>query len=191
MQFYWNASDDTIDITTHNRFNDMNASLAQKVRNALPFKNIDYSYKMLAGTLWVIYMEEEIAIPRHNFVQAAQAVRELVKKELQKSSMFTGVLFRFVSRDPHNYLSTAGDHDVVFFSITTPSRSGYESFYKEFYNAMLPYGGRPHWGKINYLTKEDTQQLYGENYDKFVAVRKKLDPHGMFSNAFTKRVFGW
>lgn len=196
MQFYWNVADDSVHITIHNRVNDDGTathkeSFIQKVKNVLPFKEVDYSYKMLSGRLAVAYMEEEIAIPITNFIPAAQAARELVRKEYQKSHMFSDILFRFVSAEKNNYLSPAADQDVVFFSITTSSMRGYEPFYKEFYNLMLTYGGRPHWGKINYLTHDDAAKLYGDKFNQFISVRKKLDPDGVFSNEFTKRVFGW
>ena len=180
MEFYWNVSDDSVDIKIHNR-------VSQKTKA----RNSGDSYAMLAGTLIAKYVEEEIAIPQHRFIQAAQAARELVQKEHAKNSMFDGILFRFVSGEEHNILSPASGRDVVYFSITTSSKKGYEQFYKEFYDLMLQYEGRPHWGKINYLTKTDVKKLYGTNYDQFVAARKKLDPTGMFSNNFTQRIFGW
>ncbi len=194
MQFHWNVSNDAVEITMYNRVprtQNTKQSLSQKLKNMSPFRDTDYSYRMLSGVLLITYMEEEIAIPIDKFVEAAQAARELVRKEYQQTTMFSDILFRFVSAEKNNYLSPASDRDVVFFSITTSRTRGYERFYKEFYNLMLNYGGRPHWGKINYLTKEDAQKLYGDNFEKFVTIRKKLDPQGVFSNAFTKRIFGW
>lgn len=185
MEFHWNVSDDSVDIKIHNRVTPETNS--KKNNN----KNVGDSYKMLSGTLLVKYVEEEIAIPLDKFVEAAQAARELVRKNYKKSSQFHGILFRFVSAEKHNFLSPASGRDVVYFSITTPFRSGYEQFYKEYYDLMLKFSGRPHWGKINYLTKNDVQKLYGKKYEKFVAVRKKLDPQGMFSNHFTRNIFGW
>lgn len=194
MQSYCYANDN-VEILMHNRVTPEeknNQTVVQKISNKLPFlKNTDYSYTMLSGTLWAIYMEEEIAIPLSRFVEAANAARALIQEQSESSRMFDGILFRFVSGETQNYLSPATDRDVVFFSITTASRSGYEPFYKKFYDLMLQYNGRPHWGKINYLTKADAQKLYGGNFEKFIGIRKKLDPNGMFSNAFTKRIFGW
>ena len=180
MEFYCNVSDDSVDIKIHNR-------VSQKTKA----RNTGNSYEMLAGTLIAKYVEEEIAIPQHRFVAAAQAARQLVQKNYAKSSMFDGILFRFVSSEKDNILCPASERDVVYFSITTSSKKGYEPFYREFYDLMLQYEGRPHWGKINYLTKTDVKKLYGTHYDQFVAARKKLDPTGMFSNNFTQRIFGW
>jgi L-gulono-1,4-lactone dehydrogenase len=186
IQFYWDINDDTVTMTIHNRFD--NKHRTTTINNP---KNIDYSHKLLAGVLNEIYMEEEIAIPRNKFIEAAKAARELVKQEYKKSSFFSGILFRFVSAESNNILSPASEQDVVYFSITTGTRTGYQDFFKHYYNHMLKYDGRPHWGKINYLTKQDAQKLYGHNFDKFIAIRKKLDPDGLFSNEFTKDIFGW
>lgn len=193
MQFYWNASDDSVDIILYNRVPNTTkkASLTTKIKELLPFRKTDYSYKMLSDDLLVTYMEEEIALPIDRFIEAAQAAQELVRKEYQKNPLFSDILFRFVRAEKNNYLSPAANQDVVFFSITTPSIRNYEQFYQKFYHLMLNYGGRPHWAKINYLTKETAQQLYGTNFEQFIRVRKKLDPQGLFSNSFTKRIFGW
>lgn len=177
MQFYWNVAGDRVDITIHNRVTD-----GQKG------KNIGYSYEMLTGSLGVIYFEEEIAIPLTKFVDAFRAARSLVQKEYKTNPIFFGILCRFVSADKKNLLSPADDRDVVFLSITTNGRN-YESFYKKFYHLMLQYDGRPHWGKLNYLTKKDVQQLYGKNLDQFITIRKQLDPDGMFLNEFGNRIF--
>lgn len=186
MQFYWNASDDSVDIIIHNRL---------KETDQLGNSQTGDSYKMLSGSRSSIYYEEEIAVPLDKFIEAAKATRDLVKTEYNKVSgpnaPFQIVLFRFVSADKQNLLSPAADKDVVYFSITTRKRRGSEKFYKKFYDLMLQYDGRPHWGKINYLTREDAHKLYGKNFEKFIEIRKKLDPNGLFSNAFTKRIFGW
>ncbi len=182
MEFYWNVEDDSLQIKIHNR---INPNKAKKITD----KNI--SYKMLSGTLIQKYVEEEIAVPRKQFVTAAQAARILVKKQWKKNHKIDGILFRFVSREKDNILSPASDDDVVYFSITTSPKTDYESFFKEYYNLLLSFGGRPHWGKINYLTHKDARLLYGKNLDAFIKVRQKLDPDGFFSNKFTKRIFGW
>lgn len=184
MQFYWYVSDNSVSVLIHDRIP------SEKKIDPEPQKNGN-SYSMLSGNIETIYVEEEIAIPRPYFIQAAQEAQKLVQQSFNKDKMFSGILFRFVQAEKDNILSPAADRDVVFFSITTQSTQGYEAFYKEFYTAMLKFNGRPHWGKINYLTQKDTQKLYGDNYTQFVALRKKLDPQGVFSNEFTKQVFGW
>jgi hypothetical protein len=47
-------------------------------------------------------------------------------------------------------------------------------------------GGRPHWGQQNHPTVDQTQQLYGENFDRWRAVLGGLSGSStLFSSAFT------
>jgi L-gulono-1,4-lactone dehydrogenase len=52
----------------------------------------------------------------------------------------------------------------------------------------MHYGGRPHWGKLNFLTYEKASSLYGDHLQKFINVKRRLDPHGVFSNGFADRI---
>ena len=49
--------------------------------------------------------------------------------------------------------------------------------------------GRPHWGKVHYQTAATLAARYPE-WDRFQAVRRKLDPEGRFANAYLDRVLG-
>ena len=54
---------------------------------------------------------------------------------------------------------------------------------------MDDYGGRPHWGKLHFQTAETLAPRYPD-WDRFQAVRARLDPEGRFANAYTRRVLG-
>ena len=54
---------------------------------------------------------------------------------------------------------------------------------------MDEYGGRPHWGKRHYQTAATLQARYPQ-WDRFQAVRARLDPDGVFTNDYTQRVLG-
>ena len=51
------------------------------------------------------------------------------------------------------------------------------------------YGGRPHWGKMNWATVTDLQPQY-PRFDAFVALRAAVDPNGMFLNRYLRRILG-
>ena len=51
------------------------------------------------------------------------------------------------------------------------------------------YGGRPHWGKRHYQTADTLRERYPE-WDRFQAVRARLDPAGAFVNDYVRRVLG-
>jgi L-gulonolactone oxidase len=54
---------------------------------------------------------------------------------------------------------------------------------------MMDYGGRPHWGKIHFQSAESLSSLYPE-YQRFIEVRNRLDPEGVFTNDYLRRVLG-
>lgn len=48
--------------------------------------------------------------------------------------------------------------------------------------ALLAHGGRPHWGKYRYLESRAYEATYGDGLTRFEAVRRELDPGGMFQD---------
>ncbi|XP_062502317.1 L-gulono-1,4-lactone dehydrogenase-like [Corticium candelabrum] len=50
------------------------------------------------------------------------------------------------------------------------------------------YGGRTHWGKRFTANGDYFRKVY-ERFDDFLAVRKELDPSGMFLNEYFQRIF--
>ena len=55
--------------------------------------------------------------------------------------------------------------------------------------ALLPLGGRPHWGKMHNLGARELQDMY-PMWDRFHAVRRQLDPAGLFMNDHLTHIFG-
>ncbi|XP_043846011.1 L-gulonolactone oxidase isoform X2 [Dromiciops gliroides] len=53
---------------------------------------------------------------------------------------------------------------------------------------MKKVGGRPHWAKAHTCTRTDFEKMY-PSFQKFCAIREKLDPTGMFLNACLEKVF--
>lgn len=58
-----------------------------------------------------------------------------------------------------------------------------------FYQAILKYKGRPHWGKSFSITTDELHQLYPKMV-KFLILRQKLDPKSIFLNEFMRDIFG-
>jgi FAD/FMN-containing dehydrogenase len=50
-------------------------------------------------------------------------------------------------------------------------------------------GGRPHWGKLHSLDADALRARY-PRHGEFVAIRDRLDPAGVLSNAYLDRVLG-
>lgn len=50
-------------------------------------------------------------------------------------------------------------------------------------------GGRPHWGKLHQLDAAALATRY-PRFGEFQAVRRQVDPTGVFANAYLDRVLG-
>jgi FAD/FMN-containing dehydrogenase len=50
------------------------------------------------------------------------------------------------------------------------------------------FGGRPHWGKLHFMTEERVVGLF-PRYGDFVSVRRRLDPGGIFLNDHLAALF--
>ncbi len=53
----------------------------------------------------------------------------------------------------------------------------------------VAHGGRPHWGKLHSLDA-DRLALLHPLFDEFLALRDRLDPDRLFTNAYLRRVLG-
>jgi FAD/FMN-containing dehydrogenase len=65
----------------------------------------------------------------------------------------------------------------------------YETYFRAVERIMDDYEGRPHWGKRHYQTAGTLAPRYPA-WERFQAVRARLDPAGVFANDYTRRVLG-
>lgn len=131
----------------------------------------------------------EVAVPINFLPKVLIAIKGLVKKFEAAGAKIADINIRFVEQDQDALLSPAFDGPVAYIAFCILEQDKYLAFYKEFEDVMQQYQGRPHWGKINFLDHEKVVNLYGRNLQKFIAVKQRLDPQGLFSNAFTNRIF--
>ena len=63
----------------------------------------------------------------------------------------------------------------------------HEQYFRGVEQIMWELGGRPHWGKLHYQTAVTLAGRYPE-WERFQALRRRLDPEGRFANTYTERV---
>jgi L-gulonolactone oxidase len=63
----------------------------------------------------------------------------------------------------------------------------YEEYFAAGESVFARYDGRPHWGKLHTRTAAELRPLY-DDWDRFQAVRRRLDPGGTFMNDYLRRV---
>lgn len=168
----------------------MRPSLAPMLARAFPTSGkveyIDRSYRVFASPRLVRFYEMEYAIPIEYAKEAFNRIRDFVKES--GLNLTFPVEVRFAQGDDIS-LSTAYGRDSCYIAIHVYEHTHYHQYFSGVEDILDDYGGRPHWGKLHFQKAETLAERYPE-WEDFQKVRKRLDPNGMFSNAYLDRVLG-
>jgi D-arabinono-1,4-lactone oxidase len=63
----------------------------------------------------------------------------------------------------------------------------YRRYFLAYEHLMRSLGGIPHWAKQHGLSADEAKQVFGEGLQKWLEVRGRVDPTGVFVNGFVKR----
>jgi L-gulono-1,4-lactone dehydrogenase len=147
---------------------------------------VDRSHRVFANERLVRFAEMEYAIPREHAVQAVREVRAMIERRDLRLSFPIEV--RVLGGDDIP-LSTAQGRDTAYIAVHVFWRLPYEDYFREVEAIMRGLDGRPHWGKLHYQDAESLRPRY-PLWDRFAAVRDRLDPERRFTNAYLRRVLG-
>ena len=168
----------------------MRPGLIPRLAKVLPstgrVEYVNASYKIFASTRLVRFYEMEYSINRESVVPALQRVMKLVDDEGLLLNFPVEV--RFTAPDDVS-LSTSYGRSSAYIAVHVFKGMQYEPYFRAVEKIMMDYGGRPHWGKIHFQSAESLSSLYPE-YQRFIEVRNRLDPEGVFTNDYLRRVLG-
>jgi L-gulono-1,4-lactone dehydrogenase len=149
-------------------------------------ERVDRSAEIFASPRLVRFTEMEYALPRERTPQAVHQVMAMID-ERQLAVPFP-IEVRTVAPDDA-FLSTAAGRESGFVAVHMYRGMAWEPYFRAVEAIMDELGGRPHWGKRHFQTAATLRPRYPE-WDRFQAVRARLDPHGGFANDWTDRVLG-
>ena len=165
-------------------------NLIPRLATALPSTGqseiVDESYRIFASERIVKFVEMEYAIPRQHCGEALQRIRSMIDEKGHKVSFPVEV--RFTAKDDIA-LSTASGRDSAYIAVHMYKGMAYESYFRDVAKIMSDYEGRPHWGKMHFLNRNELSKLYPK-WNEFLSARDQLDPSRTFANAYTEQVFG-
>lgn len=98
---------------------------------------------------------------------------------------------RFVKGDSF-WLSNDYQRDSCHVTLLLHNPSDYNThlYFYNYYQRVLQYGGRPHWGKsIYYILPDEAKSLYPK-FAEFQEVYTELDPDRIFANDLLERILG-
>ena len=146
----------------------------------------DRAYKVYATTRAVRFTEMEYAIPREHAREAVERVLELVER--RSLPILFPLEVRFAAGD-EAFLSTAQGRDTCYIAVHQFQGMEYETFLRAAEEIFDTLDGRPHWGKRHYQSAATLRDRYPD-WERFAAVRGRLDPGRVFANDYTRRVLG-
>jgi L-gulono-1,4-lactone dehydrogenase len=147
---------------------------------------VDRSHRVFSSERRVRFTEMEYAIPREHAPETVPRVLELAARDDLHVNFPIEV--RFVAPDDA-LLSPSHERETCYVAVHMYRGMEWERYFRGVEEIMSEYGGRPHWGKRHFQTAETLAERYPRWAD-FQRIRSRLDPNGLFRNAYTDRVLG-
>ncbi len=147
---------------------------------------VDHSFKVFASQRHIRFTEMEWGLPREHGREAIERV--LAEANRPKHGVAFPIEVRFVAADD-SLLSPSHQRDTCYIAVHQDRKRDWRPYFRAVEAIAGDYDGRPHWGKRHFRTAADLAPLY-PRWDDFRRIRARLDPEGVFANAYTDRVLG-
>jgi FAD/FMN-containing dehydrogenase len=150
-----------------------------------PDERFDRSYRIYPMHYDPNFHEVEYFLPIEHAHDILRDMRKLMLRWLPLSVYPLEI--RTVGAD-EAWLSPNYQRDNLVVSISGEPGVDYWDYLRACDSLFAEYGGRPHWGKLHFMTADRLERLF-PRYNDFVAVRRRFDPCGVFLNAHTRALF--
>ncbi len=180
---------DTASVSRTSRTADVCEMKTMDITDAPPrdgaFEKIAYSSEIYPIEYVANFHELEYAVPVAQGKDALREVRDLMLRH--HANCIYPVEYRFTAGDPA-WLSPFHRQDSVTISVSGGPGIDYWAYLRDVDAILRRYGSRPHWGKLHFLTRDDMPDLY-PMFEPFLALRRRLDPDGVFLNDHLRPLF--
>ncbi|XP_072045784.1 L-gulonolactone oxidase-like [Amphiura filiformis] len=154
-----------------------------------PLERINISRKVFNFDCFFPQYVTDWAIPREHTATVLRELRAWLRENPNQAAHFW-IEVRFCRSD-NIMISPAYGRDTCFINILVYRPYGkfipYANYWAAYENIVKRVGGRPHWAKAHKETAKEFSHMYPE-FNKFCEIRQKMDPQGMFLNAYLERV---
>lgn len=153
--------------------------------SAVPGRRVARSYEIYPGIFEPNFHELEYFVPYARAAEALGAMRELMLSRLPLS-IFPMEVRTVAGEDA--WLSHSYGRESLVISISGQPGTDYEPYLREVHALLGQFDARVHWGKIHFLTADELHARYSRAAD-FIALRRELDPDGVFLNDHLRPLF--
>ena len=150
------------------------------------FEKVAYSSEIYPIEYVANFHELEYAVPVAHGKQALREVRALMLTH--HTNCIYPVEYRFTAGDA-GWISPFFEQDSVTISVSGGPGIDYWDYLRDVDTILRQYGARPHWGKLHFTNADDMPRLF-RRHGEFVALRRELDPAGVFLNDHLRPLFG-
>ncbi|NET74078.1 MAG: FAD-binding oxidoreductase, partial [Sphaerospermopsis sp. SIO1G2] len=147
---------------------------------------VDHAHRVYPSPRELRFNEMEYSIPAESW---PDCFAEIVERYNQPDfPVLFPIECRWVKGDDI-WLSPANGRDSAYIAVHQVAGHEYKEPFAQIEAIFRRYNGRPHWGKLNTMSREDAWETYPKMAD-FASLRAKLDPHKMFCNEYVARMVG-
>lgn len=148
-------------------------------------ERVDWSYRILPSLRKLRFFEMEYSVPAEAGLGCFREIREMLREK--HPEVVWPVEYRTLAADDIP-LSTAYGRETVTISVHRDGRKPYAEVMDDAEAVFRNHAGRPHWGKLHSRTHGELCDLY-PRFEEFCALRRELDPKGVFLNPFLRGLF--
>ena len=145
---------------------------------------VDRADRIFSSPRRVRFTEIELALP----AAAARSATEEILAAAESFPVNFPLEIRWLAADDA-LISPASGRPTVCISAHVSTGLPWEGYFRAVQAVGERHDARPHWGKRHFLTARELAPRY-PGWDRFQAVRAKLDPGGTFTNPYVDRVIG-
>ena len=143
-----------------------------------------WNFEVLPNHRPHLHTEMEYSVPANRGPECMRAIKELLDKKF--AEVRWPVEYRTLAADDV-WLSTAYERPTVTISVHQAIDEPDEPYYRACEEIFLEFEGKPHWGKVNYLSGEQLAAMH-TRWDDWWRVRDRVDPNGVFLNPYMQNI---
>ena len=143
-----------------------------------------WNFEVLPNHRPHLHTEMEYSVPADRGPECMRAIKELLDKKF--AEVRWPVEYRTLAADDV-WLSTAYERPTVTISVHQAIDEPDEPYYRACEEIFLEFEGKPHWGKVNYLSGEQLAAMH-TRWDDWWRVRDRVDPNSVFLNPYMQNI---
>lgn len=145
---------------------------------------VGWSHEVLPSHRPHLHTEMEYSVPLDESLACLDALRDLLHRDFP--TLLWPVEYRTLASDDV-WLSTAYQRPTATISVHQGIDLPADQLFAACENVFRDFDGRPHWGKVHGLGKDELAAVH-PRWSDWWQLRNQFDPHGTFLN---ERLSGW